>query len=172
MVAYAYRMPVATAPGEVNRAHPFNIEPCGIDQAIPPTAFGQAVVVDRTSQGVRPVQAGDTAITYVYGFTVRPYPYQAGSAGAYGAANLGGGTPALVQAMDVLRSGYIIVPVVGTPHKGDPVFIWIAVSGGGHVQGGAEAAATAGSTIQLASTKSTFNGMPDSTGLVEIAFNV
>jgi len=172
VVAFPYRMPVAVAPGEVNRAHPFNIEPCSIDQALPPTAFGQALVIDRTTQGVRPVQAGDTALTDVYGFSVRPYPYQSSSAGSYGAAPLGGGVPPVVQAMDVLRSGYIIVPVVGSPRKGDPVYIWVAASGGGHIQGGAEAAATAGSTIQLASTKTTFNGVPDSTGLVEICFNV
>lgn len=172
MVAFPYRMPVAVAPGEVNRAHPFTIEPCSIDQALPPTSFGTALVVDATSQGVRPVQAGDTALTDVYGWGVRPYPYQSSSAGVYGAAPLGGGTPALNQAMDVLRAGYIVVPCNGSPKKGGQVFVWVAASAAPHVQGGVEAAATAGSTIALASTKTTFNGVPDASGLVEIAYNV
>jgi hypothetical protein len=172
MVAYAYRMPVATAPGEVNRAHPNSIEPTACSPTTPPTAFGQAVVVDAANQGVRPVQAGDSALTDVYGFTVRPYPYQAGSSGLYGAAPLGAAAPALNQPMDVMRMGYMIVSVVGSPKKGQPVFVWCAASGGGHVQGGCEAAASAGNTIALGNSKTTFNGTPDATGLVEIAYNI
>jgi hypothetical protein len=166
-------MPVAVAPGEVNRAHPCSIEPTGVSATTPPTGFGQAVVIDTAgNSGVRLVQAGDSALTDVYGITVRPYPYQAGSAGAYGTAQLGGGTPALNQPMDVLRSGYIVVAVNGSPKKGQPVFVWCAASGGGHVQGAFEAAASAGNTIAIGGSKTTFNGTPDATGLVEIAYNV
>jgi hypothetical protein len=171
MVAFAYRMPVAVAPGEVNRAHPATIEPVSVDQALPPTAYGQAVMIDSTSQGARPVQAGDSTATDVYGFTVRPYPFQTPAAGAYGAQPLGAAAAQTIQAMDVLRAGYIIVPVNGAPRKGGAVFVWVAASAAPHVQGGCEAAATAGSTIQLP-VKSTFNGVPDATGLVEIAYNV
>lgn len=171
MVAFAYRMPVAVAPGEVNRAHPFTIEPTAVMPTNPPLYFGQAVVVDRASQGVRPVAVADAALDDVYGFTCRPFPYQAGSAGPYGADPLGGGTPAAAQPMDVLRSGYMVVACNGNPRKGDPVYVWVGATGGGHVNGGVEAAATAGSTIALANTKTTFNGIPDASGLVEIIFN-
>src|SRR5262249_5668758 len=64
--AIAYRMQ-AGFPGDVNRMHPASIEPCLIDASAPPTAYGQAVLVDGTTQGVRPLVAGDQALTDVYG---------------------------------------------------------------------------------------------------------
>lgn len=170
-VAYAYRMPIGFA-GEINRSHPVSVEPCAPSATSPPTAFGQPVIVDPATQGVRPLVVGDVALTDVYGITARPFPYQAASATNYGAVGIGQTqTPPTSQPVDVVRSGYILVPVVGTPRKGDPAFIWVAATAAPHVQGGFETAASAGNTLALASSKTTFNGGPDANGLVELIFN-
>lgn len=172
-VAFGFRMG-AGFPGDVNRSHPASIEPCLIDSLAPPTQYGQAVLVDPTTQGVRPYVAGDQSNTVPsgYGVTVRPFPTQQASASNYGAAGFGSVTPPATGIMDVLRSGYIMAVLAagGTPVKGGAVYIWAAASAGAHVQGGFEAAYTAGSTTQL--LNATFNGSPDASGNVEIAFNI
>lgn len=171
--AFAFRMG-NTSLGTVNRTHPADILPCLVDINAPPTGFGQPVVVDATTQGVRPLAAGDTALDSVYGFTVRPFPFQQGSTTNFGAASFGGEAPPTNQAIDVLLSGFITA-LMSNPAapavKGGRVFIWIAASSGAHVQGGVEAGATGGSTIEL-DEKSSFNGPADANGNVEIAFNV
>ena len=70
--------------------------------------------------------------------------------------------------MDILRAGYITVPVVGAPVQGGAVFIWIAASSGNHVQGGFEDQASAGNTIALDTSKYFFNNAPDADGYVEL----
>lgn len=170
-VAYQYRMGAGFA-GEINRAHPVSVEPCAPSAANPPTAFGQPVVVDPATQGVRPLGAADSALTGIYGITARPFPFQVASAVNYGATPIGGAVvPPTSQPVDVVRSGYIMVPVVGTTKKGGQVFIWTAASAAPHVQGGFEGVATAGSTIAIADPQTTFNGVPDAAGIVEISFN-
>lgn len=172
-VAIPYRM-AAGYPGDVNRTHPASIEPTLIDSTSPPTAYGQPTVVDPTTQGVRPFAAGDTALTGSYGATVRPYPFQQSSGSNYGAATLGAAVPPVSGQMDVLRSGYIISKLSGAtqPVKGGAVFVWCAASAGAHVQGGFEAAASAGNTAALDPNHYSFNGVPDANGNVEISFNV
>ncbi len=169
--SYKYRMGAGFA-GDVNRMHPASIEPVLIDKTAPPTAYGQPVVVDPTTQGVRPLVAGDSALTNVYGVTVRPFPLQASSGSNYGAAPIGAATPPASGVMDVLRSGYIMSALSGDTAavKGGSVFVWIAASAGTHVQGGFEAAATAGSTIALPDNW-TFNGPADAGGVVEVVAN-
>jgi hypothetical protein len=166
-VAFQFRMGAGFA-GDVNRTHPASIEPCLIDASAPPTYFGQPVVIDPTTQGGRPIVAGDSALTSIYGVTVRPYPAQSSSVafGGVGAAPASG-------VMDVLRSGYIMVPVSGsvTPVKGGTVYVWYAASTGTHVQGGLEASATGGSTFALDS-HTTWNGGSDANGTAELAFNI
>jgi hypothetical protein len=170
-IAYNYRMGAGFA-GEINRAHPVSVEPCAPSAATPPTAFGQPVVVDPASQGVRPLVATDTALTDVYGVTARPFPFQVASATNYGATPIGAAVvPPTSQPVDVVRSGYVMVPVVGNTVKGGAVNIWIAASAAPHVQGGFEAVVTAGSTITLTNSKTTFNGAPDANGIVELIFN-
>ena len=181
--AITYRMRAGFL-GEVNRSHPAGIEPCLIDASAPPTAYGQAVVVDATTQGVRPLVAGDSGLTGVYGFTVRPFPTQAASSAVgFGGTQAEGGaisaaspTPPTSGSTDVLRSGYIIAKLNtgATAVKGAGVFIWVAATSGDHIQGGLESAASAGNTIALtdAGSVATFNGGADANGLVEIAFNV
>lgn len=169
--AFQFRMG-AGFPGDVNRTHPASIEPALIDASAPPTAYGQAVLVDATTQGVRPFAAGDTAVTVAYGVTVRPYPTQQSSGSNFGAASFGAATPPASGVTDVLRLGYIMgtVPVGQAPVKGGAVYVWCAASSGAHVQGGFEASATGGSTAALANA--TFNGSPDANGNVEIVFNI
>lgn len=171
-ISFGYRMG-AGFPGDVNRTHPANIEPTLIDPSAPPTLYGQAVVVDATSQGVRPLVAGDSSLTAIYGITVRPFPIQGQSSSNYGASNIGAATPPTSQPMDVLRSGYIMSTLSGSAAavKGGTVYVWVAASTGTHIQGNFEAAATGGSTIQL-DAKTSFNGPADASGVVEIAYNI
>lgn len=172
-VAFAFRMGAGFA-GDVNRTHPASIEPCLIDPTLPPTGYGHPVLVDATSQGVRAFAAADQSNTVAkgYGLTVRPYPIQQSSASNYGQANLGAATPPVTGIIDVLRAGYIMVnlPAGGTPVKGSPVYVWTAASTGSFVLGSIVAAYSAGNTTQL--LNATFNGSPDASGNVEIAFNV
>lgn len=171
--AFQFRMGAGFA-GDINRTHPASVEPTLIDASAPPTAYGQPVLVDATTQGVRPFAAGDqsNAVAAGYGITVRPYPTQQSSASNFGAAALGAATPPVSGIMDVLRAGYIMVnlPAGGTPVKGGAVYVWAAASTGSHVLGGVEAAYSAGNTTQL--LNATFNGSPDANGNVEVAFNI
>jgi hypothetical protein len=171
-VAITYRMG-AGFPGDVNRSHPASIEPVLIDATSPPTAYGQGVLVDPTTQGVRPFAAGDVALTAAYGVTVRPYPVQQSSGSNFGAATLGAAIPPVAGQMDVLRAGYIMVKLSGAvqPVKGGLVTIWTGATAGAHVLGGFEAAVTGGSSTP-ALPGVTFNGVPDASGNVEIAFNI
>lgn len=175
--AILFRM-LAGFPGDVNRTHPFTVEPALIDPAAPPLLFGGAVIADLTAvNGVRQPAPGDSALTGVYGFLVRPFPVQASSAGAFGTANIGAAVPPSTGACDVLRSGYIMASLPAgsaVPTKGAPVWVWVAANSGAHVQGGVESAAAGGNTIPLTAAGSvcTFNGPPDASGNVEIAFNI
>lgn len=167
--AITFRMGAGFA-GDVNRGHPSSIQPCLIDPNAPPTAYGQAVVVDPATGGVRPMVAGDQALTEIWGVTVRPYPIQQAAGSNYGQIGYGAGAPPLLQPIDVLRGGYVMVPVVGAPVKGGVVYIWTAASGGGHIQGGWEAAASGGNTATLDGIYQ-WNSPPDSTGIAELICN-
>lgn len=169
-IAFLYRMG-AGSPGDVTRYENSKIEPCVIDGANPVLLFGLAGVYDRTSvNGVRSVIAGDTAID---GFIVRPFPTQQASGTNFGAAPFGVGAPPATGLTDILKSGYMLAKLGGTTAavKGGVVNIWVAASTGTHVQGGVEAATSAGNTIAL-DAKSYFNGPADAGGIVEVAFNL
>lgn len=173
-MAFQFRMGAGFY-GDVNRTHPFWVEPGPVDPTNPPTAYGQAVVIDATSKKVRRVIASDTALTHVYGFTVRPFPFQdGGAAGAFGAQSLGGfTTPPTNQPIDVMRSGYMISYVNGAPGKGDPVNVWVAASSTVHYQGFLEAGSSGGNTILVTPAgtyATTFNGPPDANGAGEFVF--
>lgn len=164
--SFAFRMGAGFA-GDVNRTHPASVEPAFNDAANPVLSAGLACLINAGKNGVRQVAAGDTAVTKIYGVAVRAYPLQdPGTSNPYGATGQGAEALPSGQAIDVLRSGYINVPVVGNPGKGDAVFVWVAASGGGHTQGGFEAAASAGNTAAIANAQ--FNGAPDSNGITEI----
>lgn len=168
-VAFQYRMGAGFS-GDVNRTHPFTVEPCAVDPTSPPTAYGQAVVLDSVTHKVRRVLDGDDALTYIYGVTVRPFPIQ----GAYGGSQaLGDAVPPTNQPIDVLRSGYIMVKVHGTPVKGGNVYVWADPDGGGELQGQFTTTTTAGSTIgPLDAATNSFNGGPDSNSVCELIFQV
>jgi hypothetical protein len=173
MVAFMYRMGAGFA-GDVNRTHPVSIEADLICAATPPSAYGQPVLIDATSQGVRPFAAGDTGITAAYGVTVRSFPIQQTSAptGNFAPAALGAAIPPSSGVIDVMRAGYIMtkIPAGQATVKGGAVYVWCAASTGVHVQGGFENAASGGNTAAL--TNAIFNGIPDADGNVEIQFNV
>lgn len=163
--AFTFRMGAGFA-GDINRGHPASIQPCEISSANPVTAYGQPVVIDGTTNSVRPFLAND-AFTDIWGVTARPYPIQQSTTSqSYGAAPYGSDVPPLFQPIDVLRGGYIMVPVVGTPVKGGAVFIWNIASAGGHILGGFEAAA--GSTVALNTAIYQWNSPADSNGIAEL----
>lgn len=162
--------------GDITRVHPFDAEPALIDPTNPPLGYGRAVVAVAASNGVRNMLAGDTALTAIYGITVRSFPGQPASTVLFGSlSNVGFGSaaPPAQASVDVLRKGYIIAKLGGATAaaKGGAVFVWVAASAGSHTQGGFEAAATAGSTIALDS-KTTWNGPADASGFAELAFNI
>lgn len=171
MVAFAFR-PGYGFPGDISR-HLFSVEARASDAAIPAT--GIAVMINPVTGNVRPVVPGDSAATDIWGVVVRAFPMQMGAApGLFGASPLGVPTapPHPPQPVDILRMGYIIVPVVGAPAPGGPVFVWVAASGSGHTQGGFEAAATAGSTMAINWPKTTFSSGADGSGYAELAVNI
>jgi hypothetical protein len=170
-VAFKYRMGAGFA-GDVNRTHPHSVEPALINVATPPTAYGQFVIATATND-VRPFAAGDTAVTNPYGMTVRPFPTQQTTGGM--SATLGAATPPVTGVIDILRSG-MIMAVLNTGSaasaKGAAVFIWVAATVAGHVQGQLEAAANGGNTAALDATLVQFNGPADASGIVEVSLNV
>lgn len=173
-MAFQFRMG-AGSPGSVNRFHPASIEPSPVSGTTPP-GIGLAAVIDAASKLLRLVQAGDTSLVDIYGVLVRPWPFQGSpTSGFSGAQGFGTTNPVSAQfgVWDVLRSGYIIVPINGTPGKGDAVNVWVAASSGAHTQGGFEQNSTGGSTIPITGNdKTTFNGPPDAFGNGEICFNI
>jgi hypothetical protein len=176
--AFTFRMPTGF-PGTVNRTHPASIEPCLIDPSAPPLAYGIPLIIDATSQGVRPFTVGDTGVTAAYGFAVRPYPIQQQSATNYGSIAFGAAVPPASQPMDVLKSGYILATLnnfaVNNSTKDGAVYVWCAATSGQHVQGQLEAVATGGSTaaLSIGSQQQTyFNGPAGPDGVVEVAFNL
>ncbi len=166
-VSFTYRMGAGFA-GDVNRTHPASIEPALTNQTNPPTRYGDAVIVDTATNTVRKFIVGDTA-TRIYGTLVRPFPVQdASSAGNYGAQALGNAVPPTgVQVVqDVLRTGYMLTQVVGSPAKDGAVYIWVAAASGNHVVGGFESASGGASTVLVSNAR--FNGPPDANGVTEI----
>jgi hypothetical protein len=175
-MTFAYRMGAGFS-GDVTRMTPAAIiEPCATHQAGPPAFTGQAVTIDITSGGARPVAATTEP---VYGIVVRGFPQQTPNASGYfGGQDFGspvnpwGSAGQPISAVDVLRQGYMNVIVNGVTRKGGPVFVWVAASAGAHVRGGFEAVAgAAGETIALPSS-CTYQGAADANGVTEIAFNV
>lgn len=165
-VAFNYRMPAGFA-GDINRSHPASVEPALLDATNPPTFYGQAVVVDATSGNVRRVGVtDDSALTDIYGVIARVYPIQQMTGGP--AAAFGAGAVPTNQPADILKSGYIMVPVNGVPKKGDAVFIWGKPAAGNDLPGGFRTTASAGDTIALPRNSYTFNGGPDANGICEV----
>lgn len=163
-----FRMDAGFA-GDVNRTHPFSIEPALNDTVAPALLFGQAVVVNAAGNGVRRIgtaDQSDAVSLMAWGFVVRPFPTQQATGGM--ASAFGTGVPP-AGVLDVARLAYVmgvLNDVAAVPKKGDPVFIWAVATSGLHIQGGIEAVFSAGNTVKLANA--VFNGSGDTKGNVEI----
>lgn len=168
---YAYRMP-AGIPGRVNREQEHTGEPNQLDNTAPPTAFGDAVKMGSNGR-IQALVAGDAA-TAVYGLLEAAFPGNV-TGGTYGAATqLLGNTPPLAGGRcTVMKRGYMTVQLQGATAaaKGGPVYIRLGgtVPTGGRLNG-FEAAADSTNTILL--TGAYFMGAADSSGNVEIAYNL
>jgi hypothetical protein len=177
-IAIQFRMGAGYA-GAVNRTHPVSIEPVLIDYNSPPLYYGQGVVIDPTTQGVRPLVAGDSGLSDVYGITVRPFPLQQTSGTLPLTATIASaGTPPAAGYMDVMRYGYIMVPLNSgdaAPVKGNPTYIWVAATSGGHIQGLWETANFgAGNTVEVGTPpRTTWQGGQDSQSpaIAELVFH-
>jgi hypothetical protein len=159
-------------PGAVNRSHPVSIEPCLIDASAPPTLYGQAVLIDPTTQGVRPFVAGDQALIDAYGITVRPYPLQQNTV----TPALNTAVPPIAGVIDVLKNGYIMIGFNksgSAPVKNGQAYIWTAATSGAHIQGGWETAAPAGNGCLIGSpNRSYYQGGWDANDIGELVFHV
>lgn len=166
-VAFQFRMGAGFA-GAVNRMHPAWIEPAKNDTTNPVPFYGSAVIVNGAANSVRGIISSDTSNVAIYGVCVRTFPtQQATDTTGFGTATLGGlVAPSTVPALDVLREGYVMVPVNGNPTKGGNVYIWSAASSSPHVQGGFEASTPGGNGFQV--TNAMFNGPPDANGIGEV----
>lgn len=176
MVAFQFRMGSGFA-GDVNRTHPANIETNINDATYPIVYFGTCGVY--TASGtVRVMQAGDATLTSVAGVAVRQFPIQQITATSnWGEADLStgftaGAGPTTANALDMLKSGYIMVPVVGTPVKGGTCYVYVGANTSSHVQGGFEAATGTSSCALTGEGQTYFNSGPDSNGMCEVAFNL
>lgn len=169
-VAFKYRMGSGFA-GDINRSHPFSALPCLNDHTDPVQFYGQAVVTVGANNSVRPVKAGDGALTGIYGIAVRPYPFQQDSGGM--SQSFGPGVPPARQPIDVLTMGYIMVPCVdgNTAVKGGTAYVWNSAAAGAHVPGGFEVADGVADTITLP-VPTGYNGPGDADGITELAFNI
>lgn len=165
-------------PGDVTRTFPSSIEADTVDADDPPTQYGQAVLIDSSTQGVRQFVAGDASDSVVAtprGFVARPFPFQQQSASNFGAIGLGTGAPPTSGIIDVLRSGSINVQLnVGSvaPVKGNPVYVWCAATSGNHLQGGFETAFSSGNTVELDPRFYSFAGGMDASSVTEIFANI
>jgi len=166
-------------PGNVTRQENSIIEPALIDAAAPPLLYGVPVLIDPTTNGVRPIVTADlTSLTNFYGVLVRAFPTSQASTTNYGNTPLGTNPiPPSSGPCDVLVSGYINVQVpVGSAlaNKNGPVYVWVAASTGVHVMGGFETSPSAGNTAAIggAGVTTHYNGGQDANGIIELVFNI
>lgn len=172
-MAFGFRMGAGFA-GDVNRTHPFSVEPNLICVATPPTALGQAVLDAAANAGVRPFGAGDGAAVDMAGVTVRAYPTQQTTGGMSSA--FGSVTPPTSGVTDVLREGYIMVKIpvaeAAVAAKGGAVFVRCAAAAADDPVGGFKAQADGGNTAALSAIRYTFNGPADAAGIVELRVRI
>lgn len=172
--AFLYRMPAGFA-GDINRTHPFEVEAELIDAAAPPLFYGIAVLIDATTQGVRPFAAGDTGVTVAEGLTVRPFPAQAPAGSTDAQQGIASAAPPISGVLDVMRNGLMTVKIntgQTAPVKGGAVYVWCAATAGNNVQSQFGTAASGGNTAALDVNRYTWNGGMDANNIAEIRWNV
>lgn len=167
-VSYTYRMG-AGFPGDVNRTHPASILPVINDPTTPIRLYGDPGIYNASANTIRGFTTGDTALTRIDGIIVRPFPIQQTSGGPNASFGVGA-APGGNSVIDVVRQGFVIVNcynfAVSPPAKGGTVYVWVAASSGQHVQGGLEAAVSAGNTATISNAR--WNGPADSSGYAEL----
>lgn len=181
-VAFPFRMGAGFA-GDINRTHPFSTEPNFNDATHPVAAFGYPCLVNSAGNGVRGIIASDTTLPVgIWGIVTRPWPFQqALTAGTpYGGIGFdtSPGVPASGQAVDVLKSGYVMVKVYGVTTalvKGTPAYVRVVIGGSspaGVVVGGIESVndTSGGGALTVLIPNAYFNGAPDSNGIAELIF--
>lgn len=165
-VAFGFRMG-AGFPGDVNRTHPFSVEPALTDTTDVIAAYGNPVLYKTANNSYKGFVAADTTTPVICaGFLVRPFPTQQQSGGM--SASIGAATPPTSGVIDVLNEGYIMskLPAGVAVTKGGAVYVWFAATSGNNIQGGLVGAATGGSTALITNAK--FNGPADASGNVEV----
>jgi len=134
MPAYLKTMPTGI-PGAVSRIDVAQIEAQLYNSAYPFASFG---IPAKISGGyVVPLVSGDIA-SAIYGWLVRPYPFQSQVAGN---DPLGAAVPPTTGTADILRQGYLTVKnCAGTPAFGGQVYVRVSNASAGHPIGSVEAA--------------------------------
>ncbi len=175
MVAFLLNMP-SGFPGSMSRWEHATVEGQPVNTTTPPLTYGTAVVMDVATGTIRQATTSDTTI---YGLLVRPWPTQ-GFGNPLGSLNdpVGATAPARAGASDVMRRGYMLVQIGGAAAavKGAPANIWVGATGGGQVQGNVTAVAPGAGTC-VAIPGLVFMSVADpgpgqSTGVVEVAYNI
>lgn len=167
-VAFTFRMG-AGFPGDVNRTHPFSVEPGLMDPTNPIRQYGDPALINSAANSYRGFIAGDTAATKIDGVLVRPYPGQQTTGGM--AADLGAAVPPQVRAaIDIINEGYVMVRChnasVNPPAKGGAVFVRVAATAGALIQGGFHAADDGANAIEVSNAR--WNGPADASGVAEL----
>ena len=174
-VAFNFRMGAGFA-GAVNTSHPATIRGFLKDPTNPPTFFGQAVAINSSTNAVRSYIVSDgTTPTDVFGVVVRPYPFQGATPPTGNYASTAFGTGQLPDgAVDILLSGFIMVPAIGSPSNGSAVYVWTAASQPSplHVQSSWEASSPSSNGFAVTWGKTQFGSPPDANGIAELRFNV
>jgi hypothetical protein len=163
MVAITTRMG-AGFPGRITRSDSLTVEQEIIDSGTPPTIYGG--FVKTVSGKLQPVASGDAA--GAYNVLVNPYPTQSSTTGLGSSP-----TPPTSGVADVLKRGYVAVPLkLGTAAKDGQVYV-VTTAGGTVVVGDiVTSASPAGGGTAVAVTNCFFTGPADSNGFVEISKNI
>lgn len=151
MVAYLKTMPTGI-PGAVSRPDVAQIEAQLYNSATPFATFG---IPAKISGGyVVPLVSGDIA-SVIYGWLVRPYPFQSQVAGN---DPLGTTVPPTTGTADILRQGYMTVKnCAGSPAFGGQVYVRVSNAQVGRPIGCVEAASVQGA-VGAADGGNTGNG--------------
>lgn len=163
MTAITLRAPVGF-PGRISRSDSLTVQQEVIDSGTPPTIFGG--VVKLVSGKLQPIASGDAG-SVAYGFLVNAYPVQSTTT-AFGAA-----TPPTSGIIDVMKRGYMTLTLkLGAAAKGGQVYV-VTTAGGTVVVGDiVTSASPAGGGTAVAVSNAFFMGPADSSGVVEIAYNI
>ncbi len=163
MTAITLRAP-AGFPGVITRSDSLTVQQEIIDSGTPPNIFGG--VVKLVSGKLQPIASGDAG-SVAYGFLVKAFPTQS-SGNAYGA-----GTPPTTGVADVLRRGYLAVTLaLGTAAKRGQVYVVTTAGGTVNLGDIVTASSPAGGGAAVAVSGAYFTGPADSSGAVEIEYNI